>query len=87
MRGGKCQYLLRNTGGFLGCDTGYKYSGDWECQFDGPGKESGIWIDAKKLASAIFQLEYFNAPPTSEENSKFKGQKMKFNNMMNILRK
>jgi hypothetical protein len=86
MRGGKCQYLLRNTDGYLGCESGYKYSSEWECQFDGPGKESGIWIDAKILASVTFSLDYFTAPLTTEDK-KFKGQKMKFNNMMKMLKK
>ena len=51
-RGGKCQFLVRNT---WGNSCRYK----WECERNKKGKEEGIWIDAEALINNIYELQYF----------------------------
>ncbi|RLA67915.1 MAG: hypothetical protein DRQ88_01225 [Epsilonproteobacteria bacterium] len=83
MRAGSCQYLLRNTWGFTGCNT---YNSSWECKRDGKGRESGVWIDANALASSIYGMDYFKAKNGHKDSKGKKVQKMKFDKMMEDLR-
>jgi uncharacterized protein YktA (UPF0223 family) len=55
VRGGKCQFLLKNTWGNY-C----RYNKDWNCYKDMLGREIGIWINANDLMKASDGIHYFD---------------------------
>jgi hypothetical protein len=54
VRGGKCQFLLKNTWG------NYCQYPSWECQKSPEGLEIGVWIDAEYLLSALKGMYFFD---------------------------
>lgn len=54
MKNNKCQYLLRNSMGRSFCPSGLVQSAGWECD----AKSEGIWINAKELFDATFEISY-----------------------------
>ncbi len=54
LKNNKCQYLLRNSMGRSFCPSGLVQSAGWECD----AKSEGIWINAKELFDATFEISY-----------------------------
>lgn len=55
MNAGRCQYLLRNTMGRSFCPEGIVKANGWQCD----SKSGGVWINAKELFEATFEISYF----------------------------